>query len=137
MIFGIGTDIVSYHRINALHTRYGERFAHRLLTGAELEEYAANHDQPRYLMKRFAAKEAFAKAFGTGLRGEVSLTRIGITHDDLGKPSLTFDATLADCVAQAGVTRHHLSISDEKDVAVAFVVLECHGLIIPDTPIGG
>ena len=125
MIFGIGTDIVSYHRIAALHAQYGERFAQRLLAAGEREAYASSHDQPRYLMKRFAAKEAFAKAFGTGLRGDVALTRIGVEHDEWGKPSLVFDAALAACVARAGVTRHHLSISDEKEMAVAFVVLEC------------
>ena len=124
MIFGIGTDIVSYRRISDLNTKYGERFALRILSDAELEEYAASNDQARYLMKHFAAKEAFAKAMGTGLRASVTLRRISIGHDDLGKPLLGFDDVLSNYVARLGVTSHHLSISDEKDVAVAFVVLE-------------
>ncbi|MBI1174785.1 MAG: holo-ACP synthase [Sideroxydans sp.] len=124
MIFGIGTDIVSYSRIHALYEQYGERFAQRLLSADELVEYAASTDQARYLMKHFAAKEAFAKAMGTGLRASVTLRRISIGHDELGKPMLQFDDTLSNYVTNMGVMRSHLSISDEKDVAVAFVVLE-------------
>lgn len=124
MIFGIGTDIVSYSRIQALHERYGARFAQRLLGAIELAEYTRSADPARYLMKRFAAKEAFAKALGTGLRGNVTLRRIRVEHDELGKPLLAFDDALADYVFSLGVTRHHLSISDERDAAVAFVVLE-------------
>jgi holo-[acyl-carrier protein] synthase len=126
MIFGIGTDIVSYHRVRELNVKYGIRFARRLLCEGEMAGYAASPDPARYLMKRFAAKEAFAKAMGTGLRANVSLRRICVEHDELGKPLLAFDETLANYVQRLGVTRHHLSISDEKDVAVAFVVLEKH-----------
>ena len=124
MIIGIGTDVVSYQRIRDLDEKYGERFAQRILSDSELEEYEASNDKPRYLMKHFAAKEAFAKAMGTGLRASVTLRRISIDHNDLGKPLLAFDEVLSNYVARLGVTRHHLSISDEKDVAVAFVVLE-------------
>ena len=124
MIFGIGTDIVSYSRILSLNEQYGIRFAQRLLGEAELAGYTASADPARYLMKRFAAKEAFAKAMGTGLRANVTLRRVRVEHDILGKPLLAFDEVLANYVARLGVTRHHLSISDERDVAVAFVVLE-------------
>ena len=124
MIFGIGTDIVSYKRMHALHERYGARLAQRLLHEAEVPGYQASSDPARYLTKRFAAKEAFSKALGTGLRLHVGLRRIHISHDVQGKPLLGFDAELFDYVASLGVTRHHLSISDERDVAVAFVVLE-------------
>jgi holo-[acyl-carrier protein] synthase len=124
MIWGIGTDIVAYGRMVELNERYGERFAQRVLSVSEMPGYTASADPARYLMKRFAAKEAFAKAMGTGLRGDVSLRRISIEHDELGKPLLAFDGTLAGYVGQLGITRYHLSISDEKEVAVAFVVLE-------------
>ena len=124
MIFGIGTDIVSYSRIRELNEKFGERFAQRILSASELVELEASSDKARYLMKHFAAKEAFAKAMGTGLRASVTLRRIGIAHDALGKPLLAFDEVLSNYVARLGVTRHHLSISDEKEVAVAFVVLE-------------
>ena len=124
MIFGIGTDIVSYSRIRELNEKYGERFAQRILSASELAEFEASGDKARYLMKHFAAKEAFAKAMGTGLRASVTLRRISIDHDELGKPLLAFDDVLSSYVARLGVTRHHVSISDERDVAVAFVVLE-------------
>lgn len=124
MIYGIGTDIVTYTRVHALVEKHGERAAQRMLSEPEQAEYAASPDPARYLMKRFAAKEAFAKAMGTGLRASVTLRRITITHDELGKPGLAFDEVLANYVANMGVTRHHLSISDEHEHAVAFVVLE-------------
>lgn len=78
----------------------------------------------RLLAKRFAAKEAFAKAVGSGMRHPVSFHRIGITHDGLGKPVLQFDETLRTWLAQLGVNGHHVSISDERGMVVAFVVLE-------------
>jgi len=124
MIFGIGTDVVAYARIEKMHGHHGERAAQRILSGAELAEYAASTDQARLLMKRFAAKEALAKALGSGMRHPVSFQRISVTHDALGKPGFEFDPELAAHMEQLGVTRHHLSISDERDVAVAFVALE-------------
>ncbi|HUW25605.1 MAG TPA: holo-ACP synthase [Gallionella sp.] len=124
MIFGIGTDIVELSRIEALWARYGERFAARVLSEHELTEYRSNPNIPRLLAKRFAAKEAFAKAVGSGMRHPVSFQRIGITHDGLGKPVLQFDDTLRIWLAQLGISGHHLSISDERNMIVAFVVLE-------------
>jgi holo-[acyl-carrier protein] synthase len=124
MIFGIGTDIVSLGRIKALQERYGIRFARRLLNESELAEYDASHDPARFLAKRFAAKEALTKALGTGFRGPVQLTRISVAHDELGKPLLAFDRGLAGYVAALGIARAHLSISDEREFAVAFVILE-------------
>jgi len=124
MIFGIGTDIVEYARIEALWARYGERFAERLLSERELAECRASSQPARLLAKRFAAKEAFAKAVGSGMRHPVGFQRIGVTHDGLGKPVLQFDEILRTYLAQLGVNGHHLSISDERDMIVAFVVLE-------------
>ena len=124
MIFGIGTDIVSYSRIESLHIRYGERFAQRVLSRLELAEFHRTAHPARMLMKRFAAKEALAKAVGSGLRYPVTLQNISVTHDEMGKPSFAFDAELSAHLKQAGVTHHHLSISDDHDMAVAFVVLE-------------
>ncbi|HEX7454704.1 MAG TPA: holo-ACP synthase [Gallionella sp.] len=124
MIFGIGTDIVEYARIEAMWQRYGFRLAERLLSEGELLEFHGHAYPARFLAKRFAAKEALAKAVGSGLRHPVSLVRISITHDGLGKPVLQFDETLRTYLAQLGVCGHHLSISDERNMIVAFVVLE-------------
>ncbi|NOU01075.1 MAG: holo-ACP synthase, partial [Gallionella sp.] len=66
MIFGIGTDVVEFARIENLFARYGERFARRVLSEREWAEFQANTNQRRFLAKRFAAKEAFAKAAGSG-----------------------------------------------------------------------
>ena len=124
MIFGIGTDIVEYARIERMHARYGDRFAERVLSRRELSDYQASSDAARFLAKRFAAKEAFAKAVGSGLREPVSLRRISVTHDGLGKPVLQFDEILRSRLAQLGISGHHLSVSDERNMVVAFVVLE-------------
>ena len=124
MIFGIGTDIVAYDRIEKLHEKYGETFAKRILSPNELTEFFSHPQPARLLMKRFAAKEALAKAAGCGLRHPLSMHSIGVKHDALGKPEFVFDVELTTYLSGLGVTSHHLSISDEHEYAVAFVVLE-------------
>lgn len=127
MIFGIGTDLVEYARIEASYARHGARFAQRILSASELPELNDHPHPARLLAKRFAAKEAFAKAVGSGLRHPVSLSRISIAHDALGKPELRFDALLGAHLAGLGVATAHLSISDERSMVMAFVVLEAQG----------
>jgi holo-[acyl-carrier protein] synthase len=124
MILGIGTDIAALARIASLHERYGERFAQRILSVDEMLELQSHADPARLLMKRFAAKEALSKAIGTGLRHPVSMTDISVIHDELGKPVFEFSIQLSEYIVNIGVVRHHLSISDERDMAVAFVILE-------------
>ena len=124
MIHGIGTDIVEVVRFDSMQARYGERLAERVLSNAELAKLPAQIHPARFIAKRFAAKEAFAKAVGTGLRHPVSLQRITIVNDELGKPSLQFDKVLDEYLARLGIAAHHLSISDEHHHVVAFVVLE-------------
>jgi len=121
MIHGIGTDIVAVSRLRSMWERHGERALERLLAPQELEDFARAADKGRFLAKRFAAKEAFAKAFGTGVRPPVLLPAIAVTHDELGKPAFAFDGPLA---AATGHLTAHLSISDEADYAVAYVILE-------------
>lgn len=127
MILGIGTDIISVARIEAALERHGQAFATRILSNSEFEEYATQAHPARYLSKRFAAKEAFAKATGQGLRHPVSLHHITVCHDELGKPDFEFSEELAALLRERGIVRHHLSISDEHDNAVAFVILEGEG----------
>lgn len=127
MIFGIGTDIVSVARIEAALERHGQAFATRILSTIEFEEYATQAQPARFLSKRFAAKEAFAKATGQGLRHPVSLHHITVSHDELGKPDFVFSEELTAHMRERGIVRHHLSISDERDAAVAFVILEGEG----------
>ncbi|MFA7240131.1 MAG: holo-ACP synthase [Sulfuricellaceae bacterium] len=124
MIYGIGADIVATRRVTQALERFGERFAARILAPEERAEFVAHNSPARFLAKRFAAKEAFAKALGTGIRHPATLHNIRVGHDSLGKPSLEFDPTLAFDLEQRGINHHHLSLSDEQDMAVAFVVLE-------------
>ncbi len=124
MILGIGTDIVSVARMESAIQRHGAAFAARILSARELPEYTTQSQPARFLSKRFAAKEALSKATGHGLRHPVSLQRITVAHDELGKPMFAFDAELEAYLRGLGVSRHHLSLSDERDTAVAFVILE-------------
>jgi holo-[acyl-carrier protein] synthase len=124
MIFGVGVDVVELSRIERVTVRYGNRFAQRILSEQEWAEYLSGAHSPRFLAKRFAAKEAFAKALGSGLREPVTLRRISVCHDRLGKPGFRFDELLQRYLAECGVDAQHLSISDERSLIVAFVVLE-------------
>lgn len=123
-IYGIGTDIVEVSRIELSLERYGDSFARRILSEREWLGYSQSQTQARFLAKRFAAKEAFAKALGTGLRAPATFQNIGIGHDDLGKPILDLAPELETLLEAKGITFQHLSISDEKALAAAFVVLE-------------
>jgi holo-[acyl-carrier protein] synthase len=124
VIYGIGTDLVDPARIARSLEKYGERFARRLLTDNEWTEYSVSHKQPTFLASRFAAKEAFSKAMGTGLRHPVNLSSIGIMHDALGKPYLEFHSELKQFIKSKGINQHFLSISDEVNLVCAFVILE-------------
>ena len=123
MIYGIGTDIVAVARLGELHARHGERALEKLLAPQEIEDFRRAAHPARFLAKRFAAKEAFGKALGTGVRAPATLTAVAVAHDELGKPILTFSGPLADLMSQRKLSAH-LSLSDETDMVVAFVVLE-------------
>ncbi|HEX5126129.1 MAG TPA: holo-ACP synthase [Rhodocyclaceae bacterium] len=122
MIHGIGTDIVAVARMQAALDRHGESFANRILAESEMPAYRKAPDSARFLAKRFAAKEAFAKAFGTGLRAPLTLRAIAVGHDNLGKPHYVLDGALTGLIAQRELSSY-LSISDEKEYVVAFAVL--------------
>ena len=124
MIFGIGTDIVEVSRIEQALKRHGTAFAKRILSETEFTEFQHSHTQARFLAKRFAAKEAFAKALGTGVRAPATMQNIGVSHNELGKPVFILAPVLQTLVSQKKISQQHVSISDEKALAVAFVVLE-------------
>lgn len=124
MIFGVGTDLASIPRFESLLERFGERFVAKLLAPSEVAGFKVAADPARYLAKRFAAKEAFAKALGTGLRSPVLLNHLAVEHDGLGRPSMCFDRPIADLLSQLGAGRVHLSLSDEAGLALAFVTIE-------------
>jgi len=125
VIFGIGTDIVRISRMADNLARYGERFAARILTESEMAIFADSAQQAPFLAKRFAAKEAAAKALGTGFRNGLSLHDISVDNDVLGKPVLAFSGQAQQVLHTQGVGNSHLSLSDEREYAIAYVVLEC------------
>jgi holo-[acyl-carrier protein] synthase len=124
MIYGIGIDVVEPHRVVRLLEKYGERFARRVLTDREWAGYTKTINRVLFVANRFAAKEAFSKAMGTGFRYPVTLQCISIVQDRRGKPGFEFHPTLAEMIAAEGITGHHVTISDEKSLACACVVLE-------------
>ena len=123
MILGIGTDIVQVARMERNLHRFGGRFPRRILTPNELRDFDRVRQRAHFLAKRFAAKEAAAKAFGTGFRDGLLPRHIGVGHDALGRPCLEFLGPAVQLRARLGAAVDHLSIADERDYAVAFVVL--------------
>ncbi|MCL5051190.1 MAG: holo-ACP synthase [Firmicutes bacterium] len=120
-VIGIGTDIVSIVRIRDVLER-NPRFAERVLTPYEMPRFQSHANPAAFLAKRWAAKEAAAKALGTGI-GKVSFQHIVIESNAAGQPFLTL---LDEARAQAGLLgarQYHVSMSDEKDYAIAYVVL--------------
>ena len=123
MIFGIGTDIVSISRIEEGLGRHGERFAERILADSELDGFHAAARPASYLAKRFAAKEAMAKAMGIGFRDGLTMRQITVGHDAKGRPLIVVSGRAEDLCSELGIGARHLSISDEHEYAVAFVTL--------------
>jgi holo-[acyl-carrier protein] synthase len=124
VIRGIGVDLVSIPRVAAVWQRHGDRFARRILSSDEWPAFAVARQPERLLAKRFAAKEALAKALGTGLRPPMGFQLVSIGHGALGEPVLSTHGVLAAHLQALGISRLHLSLSDEEDTTVAMVVLE-------------
>ncbi|MBI4123669.1 MAG: holo-ACP synthase [Betaproteobacteria bacterium] len=125
MIYGVGTDVVEIRRVEKALARFGERFARRILCEPELKRFAAHRLPAAYLAKRFAAKEAFTKALGTGIHAPANWHGVWVTNLKSGKPVLEFSSALKELLAKRGVTHAHVSLSDERGVAFATVILEC------------
>lgn len=123
MIVGIGTDIVAIARMRQLWERHGERGMEKILAPGERDACRRSPDPSRFMAKRFAAKEALGKALGCGIRAPLVLPAIEITHDAAGKPGFRLDEAATVLVGGSGRVAH-LSISDEQDHAIAFVVVE-------------
>lgn len=124
MIYGIGIDVVEPPRIARLTEKYGERFARRVLTQLEWPGYLKTVKPALFLANRFAAKEAFSKAMGTGFRYPVTLQCISVVQNAAGKPGFSFHPRLEELVRSRGIVGYHLTISDEQSLACACVILE-------------
>jgi len=124
LIYGIGVDIVEVVRIRRAHERWGLRFAEKILSPVELEQYAKSKRPVRFLAMRFAAKEAASKAFGTGFKQGVSPRQIEVQHNKAGKPSLIFRDNVAALAKREGISGSFVSMADETEYAIAYAVLE-------------
>jgi len=126
MIYGIGVDLVKVARLAAAIERYGERFLNRVFTHREIA-YCQGRTRGRAscFALRFAAKEAFSKALGVGLRQNgIRWREVEVVPNPLGKPELSVTGRAAELCAAAGITNMHLSLTDENDQALAVVILE-------------
>ena len=124
MIFGIGTDIVEIKRIETMKSL--DKFASKILSHNEKEFYDSltNEKQIVYISKQFAAKEAIAKAIGTGIRKDTHFKNIEILRDKNGAPIFNALNKLEKIIGDLGITRTHVSLADERDYAIAIAVLE-------------
>jgi holo-[acyl-carrier protein] synthase len=128
MIYGIGTDICKIPRIEAALARHGERFAKKILGPQELDKFRARSAKNavrgvRFLATRFAAKEAFSKAIGLGLRMPMTWPAAQMLNHPSGKPMIVCSGVLAEFMEKNRLSAQ-VTISDEEEYAVAFVIVE-------------
>jgi holo-[acyl-carrier protein] synthase len=127
MIVGLGLDMVEIDRIERLAKEHEARFVGKYFTEAEVS-YAESHHRPgEHLAARFAAKEAAAKALGTGIAERVRMSDIEVVARDSGQPRLVLHGAAAELAKETGVTRTHVSLTHTKTHAAAVVVLEGGG----------
>ena len=124
MIYGIGTDIVSIERVQSIINKNRDGFINRILTEHERALFANKADSAAFCAKRFAAKEAFSKALGTGIGRVLSFQDLTVRSNENGKPYFMPSEKLRLYLKDKGIKQGHLSISDESQNALAFVVLE-------------
>jgi holo-[acyl-carrier protein] synthase len=123
MIYGIGVDLVRIARVENALARHGDRFADRVLHHDEVVAFRATARRAALLAKHFAAKEALLKALGTGLRFGIRWHDMAVYRDGLGKPYFRCAGRVRELLDEAGVDACHLSLTDEREYAVAFVTL--------------
>ena len=124
MIYGVGIDVVEVRRIEDSVARFGRRLAEKILSLEECSEYDQTPRKARFLACRLAAKEALVKALGTGFRAGLFPGAISITHDVLGKPGFRLATHVSAALEQRGICNSHLTITDEREYALACVLLE-------------
>lgn len=128
MIIGIGSDLIDIRRVEASIERFGERFTHRCFTEIERAKSDARHNRAASYAKRFAAKEACAKALGTGIARGVFWKDLGVVNLPGGKPTMRLtggaQAWLQKLVPAGHEAHIHLTITDDFPLAQAFVIIE-------------
>nr|WP_255605982.1 holo-ACP synthase [Thalassolituus sp. ST750PaO-4] len=122
-VIAIGTDLLDSSRIGQALERHGERFVQRILTPAEQTLYRSRANPLNFLAKQYAAKEALAKALGTGIAKGVGFQQLEILRDELGAPQVLLHAAAAERLRVLGGQRALVSLSDEGDWIQAFALL--------------
>lgn len=124
MIFGVGTDIVEYSRVQATYERFGEHFVRRILMPEEIELFRRSKQPERFLAMRFAGKEATVKAMGTGFRHGMWLRDVGILNNDWGRPVIIWSERGRKVCKELGIGSGHVSLTDDAGLVLAFAVVE-------------
>ena len=124
MVIGIGVDIAKVSRIEKAISSWGDKFIKRIFTANECNFIANRHSQASSFALHFAAKEAFSKAIGTGMREGIKWSDIEVFHCKSGKPGLKLYGRVSELCQNLGINRFHLSLSDDSGLAIAMVVLE-------------
>jgi holo-[acyl-carrier protein] synthase len=124
MIYGIGVDLVRIRRMGQVLEKWGDRFIKRVFTPDEINICFKRAFPPSAFALRFAAKEAFSKAMGLGMTRGMVWREIEVFNDPKGKPGLKVHGRSARVCDERGITNIHLSLTDEKEYAIAMVVLE-------------
>jgi holo-[acyl-carrier protein] synthase len=124
MIVGLGTDLTEIARIEKSMTRFGERFLERVYTPSEIAYCSRKRSSGESFAARFAAKEAGAKALGTGISRGVSWQEFEVRREPSGKPTLHLSGRAAELAERLGVTRISLSLTHAREMAMAVVIFE-------------
>ena len=125
-VLGIGTDLVQISRIADSVSRFGDRFARRILCDAEFAEWSAHPDPVNYLAKGFAAKEAASKALGTGIAAGVSFHDFRLWRDEAGAPAFELSGEAGRLCSESGSQKNPakilISLSDDAGLVQAFAI---------------
>lgn len=121
-IYGIGTDIVQTSRIAKIYNKYHNKFIERILTAEEISILNQRNNKINYIAKRFAAKEALSKALKRGIGEKISFKDISVLNDKNGAPYFTVSKKLQKFIDNLNIEQLHLSLSDESDYVVGFVI---------------
>lgn len=123
MIFGVGTDIIEVQRVGALVAK-GPFFMERIFTAAEVAYCESKRHKNQHFAARFAAKEAFMKALGTGWSRGIGFNQIEVRHLESGQPEIFLHGKALEYSEEMGILRMHLSLTHIKEYAIATVILE-------------
>jgi holo-[acyl-carrier protein] synthase len=124
MVLGVGTDMIEIERMQASYDRFGERFLERIFTPGEIAYCMRKKNAAESLAARFAAKEAGAKALGTGISHGVSWKEIEVRREPSGRPTLHWSGRAGELARQMGVKRTSLSLTHSRQLAMAVVIVE-------------